>query len=106
MLPWREWIALGWPVLGFSLAVLLLRRPLVLIATGLGLGAGLLRRDALFLAWFAPVGVAAMYYAILAEERTGDPLFWHATNLVIAISVLAHGVTSSMGLTSYRRARG
>ena len=104
MLPWREWMGLGWPVLAFALAVLFLRRPLALLVTGGGLGAGLKRGDATFLGWFGPIGVAAIYYALLAEERTHDPVNWHAASLVITISILAHGVTSASGLAGYRRA--
>ncbi len=103
MLPWREWVDLGWGVLAFGAAVLLLRRPLALLVIGRGLGAGLLRRDMVFLGWFGPVGVAAIYYALLAEERTHDAVHWHAASLVICLSILIHGITSGPGLAAYRR---
>ena len=106
MLPWGEWFSLGWSAPVFAAAVLLLRRPLALLIVGRGLGAGLVRKDATFLAWFGPVGVAAIYYALLAEERTHDPVLWHAASLVIVGSILAHGVTSAPGLSAYRRATG
>lgn len=106
MLPWREWVGLGWAGLGFAIAILFLRRPLALLATGRGLKAGLARRDALFLGWFGPIGVAAIYYALLAEERTRDPVYWHVASLVILVSILAHGVTSAPALAAYRRASG
>lgn len=64
----------------------------------------LARREALFLGWFGPIGVAAVYYALLAQERMHDPLHWHAASLVIALSILAHGVTSAPALAAYRRA--
>ncbi len=102
MLPWREWIDLGWPVLIFALAVLLLRRPVALIF----LGASMERRDATFIGWFAPIGIAALYYSLLAEEQTGDPVHWQVTSFVIMVSILAHGFTSALGLAIYRRASG
>ena len=43
---------------------------------------------------------------MLVEERTGDPSAWHAASLVIAASVLLHGVTSGPGLAAYARAAG
>lgn len=104
MLPWRAWIDLGWPVLGFALAVLLLRRPVTLLVLGGGLGASLTHRDAVFAGWFAPIGIAALYYALLAVDRTGDQITWTAASLVIVASVLAHGVTSAPGIAAYRRA--
>lgn len=106
MLPWREWLGLGWPALLFAVAVLLVRRPAALLATCTGLGADMKRRDVVFLAWFGPIGVAAVYYALLATERTQDPLHWHAASLVIGVSILAHGGTSAPGLAGYRRASG
>jgi sodium/hydrogen antiporter len=103
MLPWRAWLDLGWPVLAFAAAVLLLRRPVTLVATGRGFGPAFAGRDLVFLGWFGPIGVAAMYYALLAEERTNDPVHWHAASLVILVSILAHGLTSGPGLAVYRR---
>ena len=101
MLPWRDWLAAGWPVLAFAVGTVLLRRPLALCLAGPFLG--LPRRDAVFLGWFGPVGVAAIYYAILAEERTQDSIYWTAASLAITVSILAHGVTSASGIATYRR---
>lgn len=104
MLPWQGWAALGWAGPAFAVAVLALRRPLAVLALRGVPGGGPGRRDAVFLGWFAPVGVAAIYYAILATERTGDAQLWHAASLCVAASILAHGVTSGPGLRHYRRA--
>ncbi|WP_175484548.1 cation:proton antiporter [Palleronia marisminoris] len=104
MLPWREWFGLGWQVPAFAVAIVLLRRPIALLVTGRWLGAGLVGRDAAFLGWFGPVGVAAIYYALHAEERLRDPATWHVASLVIVVSILVHGVTSGPGLAAYRRA--
>ncbi|MBM9595813.1 cation:proton antiporter domain-containing protein [Roseitranquillus sediminis] len=104
-LPWREWAELGWPVGGFAVAVLLLRRPLALAVCGPLLGGRLSWRDVGFLGWFGPVGVAALYYALLVKERTGDPTVWPAAALVIVLSVVAHGVTSGPGLRAYSPGR-
>lgn len=104
MLPWAEWYRLGMGAVLFAVAVLLLRRPGAVLLTAAA-GMRLPRRDDVFLGWFGPIGVAAIYYALLAKERTGDPLYWHAGSLVIVLSVLAHGVTSAAGIVAYRRSK-
>jgi NhaP-type Na+/H+ or K+/H+ antiporter len=103
-LPWAGWQGLGWAGLVFGVAVLALRRPLALLVAAPLMGPRLARRDLVFMGWFGPVGVAALYYGLHATERTGDPLYWHATSLVIVLSVLAHGVTAFAGLWLFRRA--
>lgn len=103
MLPIAGWMALGWPALVFAVGVLLLRRPLAVLLCWPALGCGLMPRDKLFLGWFGPVGVAAIYYALHTVEKTGDHEVWHLVSLVVAFSVLLHGVTSGPGLALYRR---
>lgn len=104
MIPWAGWAGLGAGGVAFAAALMLLRRPVVMAALGPVLGAGLVRHDAVFLGWFAPVGVAALYYALHATERTGDTVYWHAASLAIVASVVAHGVTATTGMGLYRRA--
>lgn len=104
MLPVTGWVRI-WPAIAvFALALLALRRPLVLALLGPVLGGRLGRRDAVFLGWFAPVGVAAIYYALHAIERTGSDLVWHVTSFVIVASIVAHGITATLGMALYRRA--
>lgn len=104
-LPWREWSAFGWGALVFPVAVLLLRRPPVLLALAKPLG--LRRRDTAYLGWFGPVGVSALFYLAHAEhEGVTDPRLWAAGTLMVTASTLVHGVTSAPGRHAYaRRAR-
>ncbi|WP_369131183.1 cation:proton antiporter domain-containing protein [Modestobacter roseus] len=105
LLPWSAWGDLGWGVVVFPIAVLLLRRPPVLLALMRPLGLKL--RDAVFLGWFGPVGVSALFYLSFSEEEgVTDPRLWAAGTLVVAASTLAHGVTSAPGRRRYRRAAG
>jgi NhaP-type Na+/H+ or K+/H+ antiporter len=94
-IPWEGWAELGWggPVL--VVAVLLLRRlPAVLALNPLmrGVRGG---ANALFLGWFGPIGVAALYYANLSLRETGIEAAWTVGSLVICASVLAHGMTAA-----------
>lgn len=104
-LPWSAWGELGWSAIGFPVAVLLLRRPPVLLALARPLGLRL--RDAVFIGWFGPVGVSAVFYlTFAAEEGVTDTRLWVAGSLVVAASTVVHGVTSAPGRRLYRRAAG
>ena len=76
--------------------VLLLRRPLRLAW-----------RDAVFLGWFGPIGVSAVFYLTLLAERLpaadATPVLAAGT-AVVAASTVVHGVTSSPGRRLYARA--
>uniref|UniRef100_UPI00036673DB cation:proton antiporter domain-containing protein n=1 Tax=Nocardiopsis halotolerans TaxID=124252 RepID=UPI00036673DB len=101
-LPWEEWIAFGPAALVFVLAVLLLRRPplLMLFARPLGLGP----RGAAFAGWFGPMGVSALFYATHSlHEGVHDPRVFAAVSLAVAASVVAHGITSSPFRQLYAR---
>ena len=94
-IPWEGWADLGWggPIL--VVAVLLLRRlPAVLALNPLmrGVRGG---ANALFLGWFGPIGVAALYYANLSLRETGIEAAWTVGSLVICASILAHGLTAA-----------
>lgn len=106
MLPVGEWMGLGWSGVAFAAGVLLLRRPLAILVCWPLLRAGLVARDKVFLGWFGPIGVAAIYYALHVLHETGNPAVWHVTSLVVAASVVVHGITSGPGLALYRRASG
>ncbi|MBR7742059.1 cation:proton antiporter [Phycicoccus sp. BSK3Z-2] len=104
-LPWSAWADLGWGAVLLPVGVLLLRRLPVLLALARPLGLRL--PDALFLGWFGPVGVSALFYlSLTAEEGVADPRVWAAGSLVVAASTVVHGVTSAPGRRLYRRAAG
>ncbi|MBE9200226.1 MULTISPECIES: cation:proton antiporter [unclassified Nodularia (in: cyanobacteria)] len=93
-LPWQQWFELGWKGLLLLVAILLLRRlPAVLLLRPL---LGRLRGmpDALFLGWFGPIGVAAVFYAFLSLRKAGVEEPWIIGSLVICASIVAHGCTA------------
>lgn len=95
-LPWDAWFDLGWRGLLLSVLILFLRRlPAVLLFGGL-MGRQRERRDRLFIGWFGPIGVAALYYATLSRRETGEDSIWAVASLMICVSLLAHGLSSGM----------
>jgi NhaP-type Na+/H+ or K+/H+ antiporter len=93
--PWHAWISMGWRAPAFAVCVLLLRR----IPAWL-----LLRRfmpwarsvpENLFAGWFGPIGAAAMFYALEAQDQTGLNMLWPIVSLVAAASVVTHGLTGT-----------
>lgn len=103
VLPWEGWLELGWVGLLFAAAVLVLRRlPWLLL---LQRPMDMRWRDAVWLGWFGPIGVAAIFYlGFLHAEGATDPAIWYAGSLVIAASTVVHGVTASPGRRLYARA--
>ncbi|GAB4460675.1 MAG: sodium:proton antiporter [Armatimonadaceae bacterium] len=95
-LPWDKWQELGWSGIGFVAAVLLLRRlPALLLLRPL-LHPMDKTRDILFAGWFGPIGVAALFYAMLAMRRTGEEIYWTVGSLLIFSSLIVHGVTATV----------
>ena len=52
-------------------------------------------RDTLFLGWFEPIGVAALFYPSLSLREVGAEEAWTVGSLVICASILVHGVTAA-----------
>ncbi len=101
--PWERWVELGWRGVALALGVLLLRRLPVVLALRRVVGARRLV-DAVWLGWFGPVGVAAVFYLQhLGELGVTDPVVWEAGSLVVAASIVAHGVTASPARALYGR---
>ena len=98
ILPWSDWVALGLPGLAFVAWVLLLRRPpvvpLALEVTRTD------RRSTAFLAWFGPLGVAAIYYATFIERYpiAESETIFAAASLAICGSVVVHSITATPGV--------
>ncbi|WP_413766839.1 cation:proton antiporter [Rhodococcus pyridinivorans] len=102
-LPWQQWAELGWKAPALVVAVLLLRRiPVVLLLRRL---LHLPLRDAVYLGWFGPVGVSALFYLTMEAERLGvDDAVLGAGTLVLTASTVAFGLTGAAGRKLYIRA--
>lgn len=105
LLPWGDWVAFGWRGPALVVGVLLLRRlPLLLLLTGRVRTLPRLR-DTLFLGWFGPLGIAALFYAGLALRQGGPPEVWTVTSGLVCASVVIHGLTAMPLTRLYGRAR-
>ncbi len=94
-LPWREWFNMGWQAVLIVLLLTLLRRlPALLVLGGL-LSPLRTRKDQLFVGWFGPLGVAALYYITYALREVGDERIWIIGTLLVCVSILIHGVTAT-----------
>jgi NhaP-type Na+/H+ or K+/H+ antiporter len=93
-LPWQEWLNLGWKGIGLAIAIILLRRPPVLLLCRSALPQLKGLKPALFAGWFGPIGVSALFYAMLAMEKTGLEEIWPISSLVICVSILVYGTTA------------
>lgn len=105
-IPWGGWEALGWKGTLLAVAVLLLRRPLTLLVLRRFLPEVRNVKDALFVGWFGPIAVAAIYYASLMEKHLGQTLVWDVVSLVACASVVAHGLTGAPFTRWYGKAAG
>lgn len=94
-LPWQQWLDLGWSGPLLVAAVLLLRRLPAVLAVSPILSPAHGLRDALFVGWFGPVGVAALFYATLSLREVGFEEAWTVGSLMICASVLVHGVSAA-----------
>ncbi len=94
-LPWGAWAELGWAAVALVVAVLLLRRiPAVLLLKPL---IGDIRRwaEALFIGWFGPIGVGALYLAAVAHKETHLEQAWSVATLLIAATIVTHDLTAT-----------
>lgn len=102
VLPWSEWAQLGWAGVGFVAVALLLRRLPVVVLLRPVLRAPW--HHVLWLGWFGPIGVAAIFYlGHLHEQGVTDPVVWAAGTLVVASSTVVHGLTAGPARLLYQR---
>ena len=93
-LPWHDWLQLGWTAFWIVLGILLLRRLPAVLLLSRWLQPVQHRRDTLLLGWFGPIGIAALFYATYAQRKLGDDRVWIWGSLLIAGSVVAHGLSA------------
>ena len=85
------------PLVVFVVFALLVARPAAVLLSFLR--TGLPRSEKLFMAWFGPKGVASMLFALFVlKSQVGDgTLIFDVASLVIIASIVAHGLTDTVG---------
>ena len=101
ILPWDDWLALGWSGLAFALWALVLRRPPIAAAALSATDTP--RRGVAFLSWYGPLGVAAVYYALFVERYALAEFerIFAACTLAVAVSVVVFSITATPGVRRY-----
>jgi len=94
-IPWKGWLELGWAGILLALTVLLFRRLPAVVTLKPLLGRVRGTWDTLFLGWFGPIGVAALYYANLSVGEAGVEEAWVVGSLIICASILIHGLSAT-----------
>ena len=86
-----------WPLLVFIAFALLVARPAAVLLSFLGVTMPAPHK--LFIAWFGPKGVASMLFALLVLNSTtrDRTLVFDIASFVILTSILAHGLTDTVG---------
>jgi NhaP-type Na+/H+ or K+/H+ antiporter len=91
-------------LVAFVVFALVVARPVAVMLSFLGVG--LPRSQKLFIAWFGPKGVASMLFALLVANSTvvHETLVFDIASFVILASIIAHGLTDTLGANLLRRA--
>lgn len=102
-IPWQDWMSWGWGAAILVVALLLLRRlPAILLFRG-WIQPIQNFPETVFVGWFGPIGVAALYYANLAVRETRLNEVWAIASLIVCASIFAHGWTATPGSRMYGR---
>jgi sodium/hydrogen antiporter len=91
------WDRSVWPLLAFIAAALFVARPVAVLISFVGVGLPLPHK--LFIAWFGPKGVASMLFALLVLNSVAPDraLIFDVASFVILASIMAHGLTDTVG---------
>lgn len=105
-LPVEAFLRDGWMLFGLALAVILLRRPPGYWLLTRAMPQTPRRRDRAFVSWFGPVGIAALFYAMVGHKQGAAEIVWHATAATVLLSAAIHGITATIGTRAYAREEG
>jgi NhaP-type Na+/H+ or K+/H+ antiporter len=85
------------PLVAFVLFALLVARPVAVMLSFLR--TGIPRPEKAFMAWFGPKGVASMLFALLVLKSNVEDhvLIFDVAAIVIICSIVAHGLTDTVG---------
>lgn len=95
MLPWHDWYNMGWTAVWIIILILLFRRlPALLLLMPVMPQFRKKIYSVLIMGWFGPIGVAALYYAVLSKDKAHFEEAWIIPSLIVVASTVVHGLTS------------
>lgn len=95
MLPWQDWINMGWTSVWVVVLILIFRRlPALLLLMPIMPQFRKKIYSVLIMGWFGPIGVAAIYYALLSRDKAHFEEAWIIPSLIVVASTTIHGLTS------------
>lgn len=95
VLPWNQWIEMGWKSVLFGVAILLFRRLPSIMMIYKWIPSLKYPKDALFAGWFGPIGIAALLYSVMALKQSDSEQAWALGTLAIFSSLIIHGITAA-----------
>lgn len=103
VVPWQQWIELGWRGPALVVGVLVLRRVPVILLLKTPLRLRL--PDALYVGWFGPVGVSALFYLTVEADRLApDSVVLALGSMTVACSTVVFAITGIFGPKMFRTA--
>lgn len=105
-IPFQEWLDLGWAGIALVAAILAFRRLPGMLIVHRWVDPIRSWSDVLFLGWFGPIGIAALYYANYSLGHTGLEEVWVVGSLIIVSSIVVHGATAAPLTRLYARING
>ncbi|MEX2426293.1 MAG: cation:proton antiporter [Thermomicrobiaceae bacterium] len=94
-IPFDAWLDLGWRAPLLIIAIIFLRRLPALALVSRWVDTLRTWPDVLFVGWFGPIGIAALYYATFGLKETGHEVVWIVGSLIICSSIVIHGLTAA-----------
>ena len=95
MIPWQAWATMGWHAPALLAALMLARRLPLFLLFARRLTLLPTWRDGLWLGWFGPIGVAALFYATMAMDRSTVDHIWPVVSLITCASIALHGLSAA-----------
>lgn len=94
IIPVQVWWEEIWKLAAAAAGILLLRRLPMMILFRPFLQPVREWPSILFMGWFGPIGIAAVFYAALALDKTGNERVWPIVSFIVLCSIFFHGLTS------------
>lgn len=94
-LPLTGWLQQGWVVAAVLITAVFGRRLVTVWALRPLLKPLHDRSETLFISWFGPIGISALYYTMVAQKHTGNQDLFVWATLAITASVLLHGMSTA-----------